>query len=172
MKSFEIEGSGEVFTIFIDDADYEKVMKHKWCVRVVPHTNYVSRTIYLGRENGESKFKSQQLSRYILGLTDPTIFCDHRDGDGLNNQRDNLRVATPQENSFNKRADRTYAGKPPSSKYKGVHWHKRIEKWGAAIAINKRQKHLGYFDVEEDARDAYEARATEIQKEFKYKGKE
>ena len=37
------------------------------------------------------------------------------------------------------------------SKYKGVHWSKKAEKWEANLYINKKQKFLGYFDSEEDA---------------------
>jgi len=69
-------------------------------------------------------------------------FIDHEDIDITNNNIENLRVVTNQENCFNR-------------KVKGYYWNKRTQKWVARIMVNYKQKHLGYFDLEEDARQAY-----------------
>jgi hypothetical protein len=58
------------------------------------------------------------------------------------NNIENLRVVTNQENSFNTNA-------------KGYYWNKQKQKWHARIMVNCKYKHLGYFDLEEDARQAY-----------------
>jgi len=69
-------------------------------------------------------------------------FIDHEDIDCTNNNIENLRIVTNQENNFNTKA-------------KGYYWNKRTQKWVARIMVNYKQKHLGYFDLEEDARQAY-----------------
>ena len=76
---------------------------------------------------------------------------DHINRNRLDNQKSvNLRFAS---DSFNARNTSKKEG--CSSKYVGVYWRKDKNKWEAYITINCRRKHLGYFDVEEDARDAY-----------------
>jgi hypothetical protein len=81
----------------------------------------------------------------ILDLHSP-LQIDHinfdKTNDKTNNCIFNLRPATNQQNQFNKDA-------------KGYCWHKRVEKWHATIVLDKKQIHLGYFDKEEDARQAY-----------------
>ena len=69
-------------------------------------------------------------------------FIDHIDGDKTNNNISNLRVVTSQQNSFNTRA-------------KGISWNKCAKKWGARIYLNRKKIHLGYFDTEEEAHNAY-----------------
>ena len=70
-------------------------------------------------------------------------FIDHIDGDKTNNNISNLRVVTSQQNQFNMR------------NIKGYTWCKRDKKWRAQIQLNKKGIHLGYFDTEEEARNAY-----------------
>ena len=69
-------------------------------------------------------------------------FIDHIDGDITNNDIRNLRVVTCQQNNFNTRA-------------KGYTWCKRDKKWRARIKLNRKEIRLGYFDTEEEARNAY-----------------
>ena len=68
---------------------------------------------------------------------------DHIDGISAGNNISNLRVVTAQQNSFNR----------PTAK--GYYWDKITNKWRAKIAVNGKQIHLGYFDTEEEARNAY-----------------
>jgi len=68
---------------------------------------------------------------------------DHEDINKANNNIDNLRVVTQQENQFNRNC-------------KGYYWCKQAQKWKAQIkGTNGKSKHLGYFDLKEDARQAY-----------------
>lgn len=80
---------------------------------------------------------------------------DHIDGDGLNCQRSNLRLATQQANSRNRRqrGDR---------QYKGVFYHKQSGKFAAAIGINGRSRHLGLFADPVEAARAYDAAAIKV----------
>lgn len=86
---------------------------------------------------------------------------DHRDGDGLNNQRHNLRIATSSQNQGNqcKTQGRT-------SRFKGVSWAKRHGKWVAQIQVKRRSKNLGYFRREEEAAAAYDQAALRFFGEF------
>jgi G3E family GTPase len=68
---------------------------------------------------------------------------DHIDRNPLNNNIENLRVVTNQENHFNQ------------TRTKGYYWFKRDKKWRAQIQLNGKKKHLGIFDKEIDARNAY-----------------
>lgn len=124
--------------IFVDDADYLELIKYKWFVVKMPKTFYAVRFIYWGY-----KQKSIYMHRHILGLTKRNELGDHEDHDGLNNQRSNIRISNHLNNQHNK-APKLGS----SSKFVGVHWHKRDKKWQAAIAVNGRQTHLGLFDNE------------------------
>jgi hypothetical protein len=77
----------------------------------------------------------------ILDLHDE-LKIDHIDLNRTNNCISNLRPATVQQNSFNTKA-------------KGYCWKKHAKKWEARICLNGKTIHLGYFDKEEDAKNAY-----------------
>jgi len=95
----------------------------------------------------------------------PEFEIDHKNTNRLDNRIKNLRPATRMQNCGN---SPKYRGK---SKYKGVCWHKKANKWAAYIgsssdgAVTKR-RHLGLFSTEEEARDAYLAAAQATYGEF------
>ena len=86
---------------------------------------------------------------------------DHRNGDGLDNRRSNLRDATAGENSRNTRVHLDSA-----SGLKGVSWYKRSRKWRAHIHVGTKQQHLGYFATAEEAAHAYDDAARELHGEY------
>ena len=94
---------------------------------------------------------------FILGFKG----IDHIDGNGLNNQRNNLRKATHQENMMNRQSN-----KNSSSQFKGVHWYERTNKWQARITFNQKRISLGYFTSEIDAAKTYNKKALELFGEF------
>jgi hypothetical protein len=75
---------------------------------------------------------------------------DHRDLDTKNNRIGNLREASHSQNMANRRLF-----KNNSSGYKGVHWHKRTQKWCASIRVDKKLIHLGYYHNPDAAHAAY-----------------
>jgi hypothetical protein len=87
---------------------------------------------------------------------------DHINTDSLDNRRANLRLATHSQNSCNSRRDKsnTY------SRFRGVSFSKRKQKWFAAIRANGRKLWLGYFDNELDAAKAYDMAARKYHGEF------
>jgi hypothetical protein len=129
----------------VDDEDFELVSQWKWCVLRGKYTWYAVR--------GCADGKSVLLHREILGLSAGMgDYVDHKDGDGLNNQRSNLRIATQSQNNANARNRLNV-----SSPYKGVCWDKARNVWMARIS----EIFLGRFSSEEDAARAYDEAAVE-----------
>lgn len=133
------------FAACVDDADYHRVSAYKWSATKTKNTVYGIRKA----RTSDNRTTSQLLHRFILRVTDPRIHVDHRDHDGLNCQRDNLRKCVRGENDGNRRKTRG------SSQYKGVSWSKGKRCWRACIRI-ERTIHLGYFDDEAQAALAYD----------------
>lgn len=133
----------KVAIIDIDDA--AKVLRHAWCACKDHHTWYA---VTAARRDG----KDVNLRMHRLILEPPSgVDIGHVNGDGLDNRRSNLRVATCSQNAQNMRT-------PAHNKcgLKGVHWHKRNRKWIAHITLNKRARHLGCFETKEAAAYAYD----------------
>ena len=128
---------------------YKRTKKWKRCDNNKPNgTGYIN----IDLTNKDKKRKQFQLHRIVYkaynpswdimnGITDNSI--DHIDGNKLNNNIDNLRVVTNQENQFN------------NTKAKGYYFHKGNNKWMAYINRDGKKIHLGYYDTEEEARQAY-----------------
>lgn len=136
----------------VDDEDFEYLNQYKWYAIDCVHTFYARR-----KENN----RHISMHRQILGLTSSKIQGDHKDHDGLNNQKNNLRIANHSQNQANRKSF-----KNSSSKYIGVCWKKAAKKWQAAIYQNGSNKHLGSFINESEAAIAYNEAAKIIHGEF------
>lgn len=101
--------------------------------------------------------KTVFMHKLITGYT----MTDHKNGDGLDNRRINLREATPQQNKWNQRKR-----SGSISKYKGVGWQYTHNKWVARIVVDSKRKFIGYFDSEIDAALAYDSVCREKFGEF------
>lgn len=142
------------FTL-VDDEDYERLSRFKWYARKSKNTFYATRR--LGKHGDHI-----QMHRDIVGINEyPKLFADHEDHNGLNNQRDNLRVATRSQNNANKKAIGV-------SIYLGVFYNKQCvnKPWYSRIRKNKKTRHLGYFANEMEAAIAYNNAAIKIHGEF------
>ena len=139
----------------IDSADVPLVDGFNWCALVHKNAVYARRADCSG-----IKQRAVYLHRVILGEPDG-MDVDHRDGDGLNNRRNNLREATRSQNMCNQRiSSRNTHG------LKGVHWHKAAGKWQAHIKLNGRNRHLGLFTTPEAAYAAYCDASTRLHGDF------
>lgn len=152
----------------VDDEDYDYLMQFNWCAIKGGHTFYATTTI----KQPDGRRMMTQMHRLILKVTDKKIFIDHKDHNGINNQRSNIRICNYALNNCNKIAQIS-----STSKYLGVSWHpyKRKRKdgsylhygyWEAVLGKGKIQYRLGLFKDEILAAKAYDAKAKEIHGEF------
>jgi hypothetical protein len=101
------------------------------------------------------------MHRVILGLQDRSLMVDHINRDGLDNRRENIRIATAQQNCMNRRYERKSA-----SGFRGVTWNKNCQRWQAAIKSNGKQRHLGLFSDAIEAAHVYDDHARNLFGEF------
>jgi len=128
----------------VDTCDLPIIEKYNWTALVKQDTIYVQRKC---RKFGACR--TTYMHRSIMG--EPEGFnVDHVNGNGLDNRRSNLRLATVSQNGYNRRININN-----SSGFKGVSWNKSTGKWVAYITVNQERKHLGSFDKAEDAHAAY-----------------
>lgn len=132
----------------VDDEDYDFLMQWKWYAARTPY-------IYAVRNSYEKGKQRRVFMHRILCGTPDDLFTDHRNADTLDNRKENLRVATPAQNAWNRAAVRG-----SSSKHKGVCWNRRSGKWQAQIKIGRKNHYLGLFLSEKDAAGAYAERAA------------
>lgn len=136
--------------------DYNRVQGYPWYEHrsgnKLAH-RYVAANVY---GDGVHHLKMHRL------IMDPAtgMDVDHINGDGLDNRRSNLRVVTRSQNLQNSRPR-----KGTRSRFKGVDWVRYgvagQTRWRARITVNRRSIHLGHFQDEQAAADAYDAAARE-----------
>lgn len=130
----------------IDDADYDYLNQWKWSLS----NKYAVRGEYLGRINGTDRYKAIFMHKALLH-TDLQV--DHINGDTLDNQRSNLRKATPTQNNQNRSKRQN-----TKSIYKGVHPYKNS--WRTIVTVNKVPILIGHFPKERWAAMAYDLNAS------------
>lgn len=131
----------------VDDKDFEWLNQFKWFAQKINHTIYVCRNApYIDGKRPQYIY----MHKSIISCIAPSII-DHIDGNGLNNQRSNLRVVTKRGNALNCIHRRI----PKSSKYPGVSFNNARKKWVSAIRYKGVNFFLGYFSEEDVAAQAY-----------------
>lgn len=140
------------FTI-VDVDDYEWLVKHKWYFRKDYYTFYASRTIYPGGRKG--KHYTVQMHREILGLVPGDgIMVDHINRNGLDNRKENLRIAEGSINQYNCKIR-----KDNSSGYRGIVWSRYWQRWQARISIKGIRVFCGWHPDPISAAMAYDKAA-------------
>lgn len=148
------------YSAIVDNEDAD-LADFKWYTYVGKHTCYAMRKKRVTKRQSTVLLHQVILTRMLGRDLVKGEMCDHQDGNGLNNTRTNLRLATKAENMRNQRLSQAN-----TSGYKGVSWDKYREKWRAYIMPNKKQRFLGHFDTPEEAHAAYCAAALELFGEF------
>lgn len=129
----------------VDDDDFEFINQYKWRSQTSKATIYAVR---------EAKRKSILMHRLVLErklgrkLTAKEV-TDHKDHDGLNNKRDNLRACSQSENMMNARKR-----KSNTTGITGVHFNKSRKKYEAYINAYKCRYRLGRFKTIKEAATA------------------
>ena len=132
----------------VDDEDYERITRWKWCAGKGGDTFYATRCP--GKRN-----TTIAMHRLIIGASGRQQI-DHVNGNGLDNRRCNLRLATKSQNMMNRGPQ-----KGNKSGYKGVHFDLASGKWMAIIKFDGRNRNLGRFNTKEQAAQAYNKAAQE-----------
>lgn len=135
----------------VDDDDYEWLKLHKWYAAKQPKTWYAARSTVVDGK------KSTTWMHREINKTPDGLFTDHKNGEGLDNQKTNLRSATHQDNMIN-----CARHKIGSSQYRGVSWHISNRAWVAQITFNSRNIYVGSFPTEAAAKVAYDIKRAEL----------
>lgn len=149
--------------VSIEDAD---LAGFNWQFQLDRDTGYARRTV--GVNNRETIYIHRVIMSRILERKLLKTECvDHIDGNGLNNKRDNLRVATKSQNAMNSKARRNN-----TTGFRGVVCVKRKlkKRFMATITHNNAIYRLGYFETAEEANEAYCEAANELHGEFANEG--
>jgi hypothetical protein len=159
----------------VDDSDFDLVSKYRWTLEKGRTSFYALHTSGGYWYKGETikrgvTFRMHQL---ILGIKPKnngkrSQSIDHIDHDGLNNQRNNIRICTNSQNRANAKLQRTnnstgYKGVTKRTKTNGMTW-----RYISRIRVNDKLIQIGSFDTPEDAAKAYNHAAINYFGEFAY----
>jgi len=141
----------------VDDSDFEFLNSFMWYGQPQLTGKY-----YAVRQSLLENGKQRTVRMHMVIMNTPKgKHTDHKDGDGLNNQRNNLRICTPGQNQMNK-----IGSKNVTSKYKGVWYCKNKKGWMVAIRAYNKRMPIGRFKTEENAAIAYNIFAEKYHGEF------
>lgn len=141
----------------IDHDDLDRVIRHKWYAKASGKTFYGHST------SGKNLPRHHRQLHMFIARAHPGQRVDHRNGDGLDCRKENLRAATVQQNAFNAvKTDSPHV----TSKFKGVSRSPSSGKWIAQIKRDGVPHALGVFEKEEDAARAYDEAAARLFGDF------
>lgn len=147
----------------VDVEDFVRLSAFKWfaCWSRTSRTFY-ARTGAIRKTKTHTYRGAILLHRMVLEITDPKILIDHKNHQGLDCRKQNLRQCTAHKNGANKQFRKNESG------YKGVYPFKGggTKPWRACIGFNYRFIHIGLFREKEEAAKAYDRKAIELFGEF------
>lgn len=141
--------------ILFDLEDYDKIKDYSW------HVSLRNKSKRYKTVTGTINGIDSKMSRFILGVNDPSIIVDHINRNSLDNRKSNLRFCTMRENSYN-------SGARNGRKYKGICKYRDGKRWVAKIGYDGNDYHIGIFNTPEEAALAYNEKAKEFFGEFAY----
>ena len=139
----------------VDDEDFNELSRFKWYALRGYSTFYALRYYKINE-----KWLAMGMHRQIMNAQKGQQ-VDHKNRNGLDNRRCNLRFCDFSQNQQNKKPQRG-----GTSKLKGVMWCKAKNKWRSMIQLNGEKYHLGRFNTEIEAAKVYDAKAKELFGEF------
>ena len=139
----------------VDDEDFAILSLHKW------YAHRDGYTFYALRKSPMIKGVRHTIRMHRVILNAPTEQqVDHRDRNGLNNQRSNLRLCTNAQNRHN------CGNFPHSSRFKGVSWKVSKQRWYVGLRHEDKHIYIGAYKDERTAARAYNQKAKELFGEF------
>ena len=143
----------------VDVLDAEEVGRHNWC----PSSSHGITYALTGFRNEDGLKTTLLLHRLVGQLAgfDLSLEVDHKNRDGLDCRRSNLRSATHQQNQANQGIRITN-----TSGVKGVRWHTVANKWEARVRVNGKQYQLGTFADLSEAKAAVEEAREQLHGAF------
>lgn len=159
MKTLIINSKANgVLEVFYNDEDHELISKYCWHTYRCGHLIYAATNFYLGKVLGKTKQKRMPMHRLLM----PGVkLIDHRDGNGLNNCRSNLREANSSQNSANNHSKiRSKTG------YRGVYLCKVRKTFYVNVRKNGKLISGGRFKTKELAAKRYNELAIQHFGEF------
>lgn len=132
----------------VDDSDFDSLNQWKWLNN---GHGYAIRIPYIKGKKKVIVWMHREIMR-----PEKSRLVDHKNGDRLDNRRENLRICSRAENAMNSRKKMVGA----ASKFKGVHFDASRKSFSARITKDNKPINLGYFIKEEDAARAYNKAAV------------
>jgi len=143
IKLYDVSGNQRIEEGIIDSEDYDLVKGYRWFLH---SGGYIW--------NNAERISLQSL---IMGFK----LVDHKDRNGLNNRKNNLRKCTQSQNCMNRRRPTNNV-----SGHKGVSWEPKADKWRSRIMCKGVPYNLGLYKDKANAVDAYTEKAIELFGEF------
>lgn len=137
----------------VDDEDFELLNRLKW---YCSHGGYAVRDVCL------KGVESRVYMHRILTNAPKDLVVDHINGNGLDNRKENLRLATREQNTRNNQT--TF--KRNTSGFRGVDWQEYAKSWRVCISVKSKSIHIGMFKDRVKAARAYDAAAIKYHGEF------
>ena len=157
MKTVELENSD--ICAFVDDDDFHLLAGRKWYLLRIKNSDLRYATSYYTDKDGVQR---TVLMHRIIMMASSDVVVDHKNRNGLDNQKLNLRVCSRSENLRNRKMNRNN-----KSGFKGVHYDAtRRKHFRAEISVDGVKIRLGSFLSAQEAHDAYKIASHNLHKEF------
>jgi len=155
----------------VDDEDYPYLNRFKWVLSSKESNNLRAiRKIKVGAKN-----VTLAMERFIIDVEESDHVILHKNGDTLDNRKDNLIAGYFGMKNHRGAKFKTQHGKKCTSIYKGVYKESKGNLWRAVICTrertekgNRKQKKIGSFKTEREAALAYNEEAKELYGEYAY----